>query len=272
MFNQGMIMNHQRIVPVLLRGLALGVLTLAAFEPAAAQTPTTLQIDQQRSLVWWQIDPHFGHLWASSCPKDPSWQPGEGHSAGYYLNYAARPNIGTTKASENKIPLFPRRTVRPNCRTAVSGTFTSTDPVAFTNFRGKITVLPDSIETGANHRDAFATKYVYNTDKYPTIDFVIDSLTNIAVSASGDTVNAVAVGTFHLRGAKKATRVQVRGIKEPSGLRVRGVFAMPASELRDQYGVSQWAMGAGIGLKLWDTLFMGFDLILTPPGANQGGT
>jgi hypothetical protein len=244
--------------------IAAAALALVA-QPGAAQTSmTNLKLDTQRSLVWWQIDPHFGHLWASSCPKDPSWQPGEGHSAGYYVNYAARPKISTNKQAETRIPLFPRRTVRPNCRNAVSGTFT-----ADTNnwaVKGSISVIPDSIETGANHRDVFANKYVYSSANYPTINFTVDSLTSVTVT--GDTVNAVAVGTFRLRGVDKASRVQVKGVKEDSGMRVRGMFAMPASELRDRFGVSQFAMGAGVGLKLWDTLFMGFDLILVPAGGS----
>ncbi len=250
-------------------GLA-ALATIICVPPAAAQSPASFALDKQRSMVWWQIDPHFGHLWASSCPKDPSWQPGEGHSAGYYLNYAARPKISTNKASETRVPLFPRRTVRPNCNNAVSGTFSTTDPTKWTNFRGKISVLPDSIETGARHRDQFAQKYVYSTAKYPAMEFSIDSLTAIAMT--GDTINAVAVGTFHFRGVNRPTRVQVTGVQEPAGLLVRGIFAMPASELRDEFGVSQWAMGAGIGLKLWDTLFMGFDLILAPAdaGASRG--
>lgn len=246
---------------------ALGVFALfLCAQPVAAQT-STFTLDRERSLVWWQIDPHFGHLWASSCPKDPSWQPGEGHSAGYYLNYAARPKISTNNENEIKIPLFPRRTVRPNCRRAVVGNFTA-NAANWSNFRGTITIFPDSIETGANHRDAFASKYVYSTNKYPTIQFTVDSLT--AITVSGDTVNAVAVGTFHLRGINKPTRVQVKGVREPSGMRVRGMFAMGAMELRDVYGVSSYAMGAGVGLKLWDTLFMGFDFIVTQPNARPG--
>jgi hypothetical protein len=262
-------MSMHRFSNLTARWCAAAALAVAALgQPAFAQGPTTFALDKSRSLVWWQIDPHFGHLWASSCPKDPSWQPGEGHSAGHYLNYAARPRISTNKASENKIPLFPRRTVRPNCTQAVSGTFTTSDPAGWSNFKGKIIMIPDSIDTGANFRNDFAKKYVYASNKYPTVEFNIDSLS--AVVVKGDTVDAVAVGKLHLRGVQKANRVRVRGVKEPAGLRVRGMFAMPASELRDHFGVSQWAMGAGIGLKLWDTLFMGFDLILTPAGASRG--
>jgi hypothetical protein len=265
-------MNHGSILLAPITRLAASLAAIALLvgvQSAAAQTAgTSLSIDKQRSLVWWQIDPHYGHLWASSCPNDPSWQPGEGHSAGHYLNYAARPKIATTKSSEARIPLFPRRTVRSNCRQAVSGSFSVADANTWANFKGKITVRPDSIDTGADFRNDFAKKYVYGTNTHPVITFDIDSLTSIV--ASGDTVNAVAVGTFHLRGVDKATRVQVRGIRETTGLRVRGMFAMPSHELRDRYGVSQWALGAGVGLKLWDTLFMGFDLILKPEGASAG--
>jgi hypothetical protein len=259
------------MVQMIRRSLLATLAVALCAQPGAAQikaASSSLVLDTQRSLVWWQIDPHFGHLWASSCPKDPSWQPGEGHSAGYYLNYAARPKISTSKQAEVKIPLFPRRTVRPNCRNAVSGSFSVANLDSWGTLTGKITVIPDSIETGANHRDVFAKKYVYYSAVHPTIEFDIDSLS--AVTVSGDTVNAVAVGTFHFRGVNKPTRVQVRGISEPSGLRVRGMFAMPASELRDRYGVSSYAMGAGVGLKLWDTLFMGFDVILVPAGASPG--
>ena len=264
-------MSIQRTVMQPLTRLASALTLLSVtmgVQQASAQSSMT--IDKQRSLVWWQIDPHFGHLWASSCPKDPSWQPGEGHSAGHYLNYAARPRISTNKASEARIPLFPRRTVRANCRQAVSGSFTVADANRWTGFKGNIILRPDSIDTGADFRNDFAKKYVYGTNTHPTITFQIDSLTSVTVS--GDTVNAVAVGTFQLRGVQKQTRVQVRGVQEPSGMRVRGMFAMPSHELRDRYGVSQWALGAGVGLKLWDTLFMGFDLILLPTDGTSPGT
>lgn len=233
--------------------------------PAAAQS-ATYTIDVARSLVWWQLDPHYGHLWATTCPKDPSWQPGEGHSAGYYINYKSRPKIRTTKESETRVPLFPRDTVRANCRRAVSGSFATADVRRFQSMKGRVTVVPDSITNGSDSRDKFADKYVYGAAKYPTITFTMDSVT--AVHISGDTVNAVAVGTFVLRDVEKPTRVQVQGIREGSTMRVRGMFAMPARELRDGYGVSPIALGVGVGLKLWDTLFMGFDLILNEQKAS----
>jgi polyisoprenoid-binding protein YceI len=223
-------------------------------------------IDNTRSLVWWQVDPHLGHLWASTCPDDPSWQPGEGHSPGHYINYLTRPEIRTTHESEKRIPLFPRRTVRPNCRKAVSGTFTMAD-AKFSNATGGVKFFSDSLETGADFRNGFSKKYVFKSAVYPTVEFKVDSLTS--VSMAGDTVNAVAVGTFVFRGVNKPTRVQVRGVPDPAGLRVRGTFAMPAKDLEDRYNVSSTAMGMGVGMKVWDTLFMGFDLILVPTNATS---
>lgn len=257
-------MNRQGSPSSVRRGFwVLGALAaMFSAKPLLAQGPVAYELDQDRSLVWWQIDPHYGHLWASSCPADPSWQPGEGHSAGYYINYATRPKIRTTNESEARVPLFPRKTVRPNCRHATKGGFTAADGSTYAGFKGYVIINPDSIETGADHRNEFSRKYVFGTSNYPTIQFSIDSLSNVTMS--GDTVNAIAVGTFQLRGAQKQTRVQVTGIRQGNTLRVRGAFAMPATELHARYGVSQTAMGAGVGLKLWNTLFMGFDLIVVP--------
>ena len=246
-------------------GLVASILWL---QPVSAQTSTTYTVDQDRSLAWWQIDPHYGHLWASTCPDDPSWQPGEGHSPGYYINYATRPKIKTTKVAEKKIPLFPRRTVRPNCRHAVSGSVTTTDASALANVKGMIVMLSDSLETGADHRNAFSRKYVFNGAAYPAVKFTIDSISG--VTAAGDTTSAVAIGIFELRGVRHPTRVQITSVKTPQGLRVRGMFAMPAAELEHTYGVSKVAMGGGVGLSLWDTLFMGFDLIMVPSGGSPG--
>jgi hypothetical protein len=245
----------------------LGLLGLLIAQPLFAQAGS-FRIDPARSLVWWQLDPHFGHLWATTCPSDPSWQPGEGHSGQYAINYKSRPKYKLTKESESRLPLFPRDTVRANCRRAVTGSFTSADAKRFSQMKGSVTVLIDSITNGSDARDKFADKYVYSSAKYPTLRFVVDSLTSVAMS--GDTVHAVAVGTFTMRGVDKPTRVQVTGVREPSGLRVRGTFAMPAKELQERYDVSKVALGLGVGLKLWDTLFMGIDLVLIEPSPGGG--
>jgi hypothetical protein len=231
----------------------------ASFQTASAQQGRFV-IDQSRSLVWWQLDPHYGHLWATTCPDDPSWQPGEGHSGHFAINYKKRPKIKTTKENATQFPLFPRDTVRANCRVAVSGSFSTADVKRYAQMNGSVTVQMDSMVNGSDARDAFAKKYIYSSAKYPTVNFTVDSLTNLVFV--GDTVTAIAVGTFTLRGVQKPTRVQVQGVQEPSGLRVRGLWAMPARELQDRYKMSRAVLTMGVGSKLWDTLFMGFDLIL----------
>lgn len=235
---------------------------LAAVVPVkqAAAQQTNYVIDHYRSSVWWQLDPHFGHLWATSCPNDPSWQPGEGHSSGYVVTKKGNQKIKYTNESAGVFPLFPRDTVRANCRGTVSGTFSASDAKRFAGMKGNVIVVMDSITNGSDSRDLFARKYIYSSAKYPTTQFTVDSLSDVRIS--NDTVTAVAVGTFLLRGIAKPTRVQVQGVRDPSGLRVRGLWAMPAKELVQRYQVSKTALSMGVGAKLWDTLFMGFDLIL----------
>ncbi|HUP90344.1 MAG TPA: YceI family protein [Longimicrobiales bacterium] len=244
-----------------MKRLLLLLALVAAFAPlrTAKAQQTNYVIDQKRSLVWWQLDPHFGHLWATTCPYDPSWMPGEGHSAGYNTHVRNKPRIRMTNESAGIFPLFPRDSVRAVCRSAVSGSF-STSGARYAGLKGMVQVTMDSITNGADHRDLFAKKYIYSSAKYPSMSFTVDSLSN--VNFVGDTVNAIAVGTFVFRGVEKATRVQLQGVRDPSGLRVRGLWAMPASELTHRFMISKTVLSMGVGAKLWDTVFMGFDFVL----------
>src|SRR5437762_12834569 len=80
-----------------------------------------MTIDTKTSLVWWQIDPHYNHLWATTCPADPSWQPGEGRDEGWQVDYATRPVTRDAGNSDPRVPLFPRRAVHPVCRPILRG-------------------------------------------------------------------------------------------------------------------------------------------------------
>ena len=242
------------------RVMLFAVLAVVGSWNAAFAQQASFSLDQKRSLVWWQLDPHFGHLWATTCPNDPSWAAGEGNSGRYKSDKKKNERIKVTNVSAGVFPLFPRDTVRANCRAAVRGSFTTTDVKRFAQMKGTVEFEIDSITNGSDARDLFAKKYIYSSAKYPKVKYTVDSLTNVRVA--GDTVNAIAVGTFELRGVQKPMRVQVQGINEPSGLRVRGLFAMPAKEMQERYGVSRAILSMGVGAKLWDTLFMGFDLIL----------
>src|SRR6267143_933066 len=102
--------------------------------PVTAQAPSAAhpvlqpvagkwQIEPQTSLAWWQVNPHFNHLWATSCPRDPFWQPGEGASDGSAIDLYSLPNShsGGRLSPPEEIPLFRRLVVMPLCGQAVAG-------------------------------------------------------------------------------------------------------------------------------------------------------
>ncbi|MGH7504889.1 MAG: YceI family protein, partial [Longimicrobiales bacterium] len=199
-------------------------------------------VDARSSLAWWQIDPHYNHLWATTCPDDPSWQPGEGRSPGYYAEYLRRVHTSDAGISDSRVPLYPRRSVRPLCRPAVSGSVTLEDSADLSSARGEITVVADSLVTGLDMRDAFARKAVFQTRAHPHIRFTIDSLTEVQ---PGDTTRAVAVGSFELHGVSTPMEADVVLSDLPGGLRVRARFSVPARQLTRLFDMSAAALGMG---------------------------
>src|SRR5574341_1229773 len=98
---------------VLQRTLAAALLCALSASRAASQevrwTP-----DPKSSLAWWQVNPHLNHLWATTCPEEPSWRPGEGRSGGWSISQALRPpKEGYAAVSDtSRVPLYPRHKVR----------------------------------------------------------------------------------------------------------------------------------------------------------------
>src|SRR5881392_309630 len=109
-------------------------------------------VDPQSSLVWWQIDPHYNHLWATTCPADPSWQPGEGRDEGWQVDYATRPVTRDAGNSDPRVPLFPRRAVHPVCRPILRGEVLASEDGGWRGARGSFTIAADSFETGSRMR------------------------------------------------------------------------------------------------------------------------
>lgn len=242
--------------------LLAAITLIAAPVPAAAQTvPSRWRIDPKASLAWWQIDPHYNHLWATTCPEDPSWQPGEGRSSGYYIDYALRPKTRDTGYSDSRIPLYPRGRVRGVCSEAVTGTVTAADPAIWSGVHGTVVVAADRLITGLRLRDKYARSAVLETGKYPEVRFTVDSL--VAVQP-GDTIRAVAAGTLEVHGVQKAVSVPVRAWHDGGGLRVLGQFQFPAPDLVYEYGMSRMALGLGVILGRWKTVHLGADLVLRP--------
>jgi hypothetical protein len=232
---------------------------------AVAQTGRTRWVvDSRTSLAWWQVDPHYEHLWATTCPADPSWQAGEGRDAGLYVDYDTRPQTVSSGRSDPRIPLFPRGEVQPLCRQAVRGEIAVDDPARFGGVRGTVTVIADSLFTGLGLRDAYARRAVLQTGRYPELRFTIDSLVDVQ---PGDTVRATAVGTFEAHGVRLAARAPLVGWHDSAGLRVRARFSLPATALIDELRMSRWALGMGVVSRRWSQVYMGVDVILRAPGS-----
>jgi hypothetical protein len=243
----------------------ISALLLLAAAPLAGQAgPTRWVIDRKTSLAWWQMDPHYEHLWATTCPADPSWQPGEGRDPGQYTDYSRRPKTIAAGRSDSRIPLFPRFRVRPLCRDAVRGEITAADGATLRGVRGTVTLIADSLFTGLEMRDKYARRAVLETARYPEIVFTIDSLVDVQRGGE-DTTRATAVGTLTVHDIAKAIRAPVLAWQDAGGTRVRAQFSIPATSLTSEFHLSEWALGMGVGMRRWKTLYMGIDVILKPP-------
>jgi hypothetical protein len=242
---------------------ALVLMMLAVPAAANAQQQFKLAVDAKTSLAWWQIDPNYGHLWATTCPDDLSWQAGDARSQGGHINVKSRKKTlpSASSARDKTAPLYPRGEVSPVCRPAVRGNITAIDTITWKGTRGEIRILPDSLVTGNDMRDKFARKAVFETAKYREIKFTIDSLTNVQV---GDTITATAVGTLELHGARVAATAPVKAWREAKGLRVQTTMQFPSDDLTKVYGFSKLSLGMGVTLGRWETVFMGIDAILVP--------
>jgi hypothetical protein len=216
----------------------------------------------RESLAWWQVEPNYGHLWATTCPGDPSWSAGESRSSGY--NYRDE-GIAVTAQLNSRIPLFPRSKVTPVCGNAVHGDITIADTTNWRGVTGTIIIDAQKMTTGADFRDAYAQKAVLKSAAFPTIEFAIDSLTGLR--AEGDTIRATALGTLTLVGKSHAKSARLVAWRIPGGLRVRGQIQVPAKDMTGELGLSKFALNMGVVLGRWDTLYMGIDIILKSPSA-----
>lgn len=268
-------MPHRATAPAF-RAAGLAALVACTVLPGhlAGQGPAARRwrVDPRASLAWWQINPHYNHLWATTCPDDPSWQPGEGRSPGYYIDYLTRKATVDAGHLDARIPLYPRLRVRSLCRQAVHGVVEVGDPDRWGDVRATIRVLPDSLVTGLDLRDSFARRRVFETHRYPEIRFVLEALRDVR---PGDTLRAVAEGTLELRGVPRAVLANVKAWEEDGALRTQAQFWIPAKELTRTFNMSEWALGLGVTLGRWQEVHMGVDLILRPadtPATGDGAS
>jgi YceI-like domain len=242
----------------------LGCLILVGTAAARAQTRRWV-VDPKTSLAWWQVDPHLNHLWATTCPSDSSWRPGEGRSGGWDINPALKlPKVGYADVSDTThVPVYPRPAghVHPDCVEAVQGELSTSDTVTWRDVRAKISVLGAALVTGEDMRDTYMHR-VMGAQQYPDINFTLDSVADL--TRQGDTLKGFAFGTFQLHGVTKRVRAQVRTYPDAGGMRVLSKFRMPATELLHDFGFSSYALNLGIGTRIWRTLFMGIDAVFRP--------
>lgn len=245
------------------RYATIAVLAMAVGSPAWSQQGR-YTIDPRASLAWWEVNPNLSHLWATTCPEDPSWQPGEGRSIGYAVDYLRRNAASPTKMSDTtKIPLYPRRVVRSLCSPAMSGEITVGDSATLRGVRGEFLIRSEFLKTGLDVRDSYARHAIYETERYPTVRFQIDSAMNVRRGAR-DSIYADVVGALELRGVRTPMVIPVRVTPVGGGIRVQGKVRVPANDLVAKYGVSAYALGMSVGLHVWKDLFMGVDVVLRP--------
>jgi hypothetical protein len=239
----------------------LGLLT-AVLPDARAQVHFTA--DRKASLAWWQINPHMNHLWATTCPTEPSWRPGEGRSGGWAIQQIYRPpKQGEAAVSDTtQVPLYPRRRVRFVCGEAVDVRLTIADTVKWVGVRGEVTVKGDALVGGLDIRDEYTRQKLLQTHQFPEIKFAIDSV--VGVTQRRDTLRAIAVGVFTLRGVSQPVRAALRFWRELNGIRVLGRIKIPAHDLVPVYGMSYTNLGLGVGTYVWKDLFVGVDVLLRP--------
>lgn len=247
--------------------LVAGLVAVAA--SAHAQTRWT--VDPRASLAWWQVSPHLNHLWATTCPEEPTWRPGEGHSGGWVVDKTLRrPRTGYANDPDTiNVPFYPRDTVKSICTEAVAGTVVVADTMSWRVLRGAVAVKGGALITGEDRRDALAHNAILQANRYPEIRFTIDSVVN--VTRQGRKLRGTAIGQLSLRDVTKPVTAVVEAWPEAGGLRVLSKVRIPASTLTTEWGLSKFALGLGIGTKIWQDLFVGADLLLRPEGAGGPG-
>ena len=239
----------------------MGLLTAVA-----AHAQTRWVVDPKASLVWWQMSPNLNHLWATTCPEEPSWRPGENRSGGWHIDPKLKlPRSGYGNVEDTvHVPLFPRYHVSTVCGEAVEGRALLPDTVTWRGARGQVTVRGDALITGLAIRDNFARSNVLETTRYPDARFTFDSV--VDVTRRADTIRGTAVGRVLLHGVEKPTRAAFRAWPELGGTRVLAKLRVSAKDMTEVFQLSYAALGLGVATNIWRTLFMGVDMVLRREG------
>ena len=235
--------------------------------PAVAPAQMRYVVETKTSLAWWQMSPNLNHLWATTCPGDSSWRPGEGRSSGWYVNPKLKlPHYGYANVDDTvNVPLFPRTRVYPMCVEAVRGEVTAPDTVHWRGITANVLVKGEAFVTGESMRDLLMHQ-VMQTGQFPDITFQLDSLTDL--TKRNDTLYGKAVGVLGFRDMKNPTVAVVRAFHEGSRMRVVGKWRVPAHDLLEWTPKLHY-LGLGVNTNIWHDFFMGFDIVFRPVGAGS---
>jgi hypothetical protein len=245
--------------------ILLGCLVLAG--PASAHAQMRWTVDSRTSLAWWQMSPNLNHLWASTCPGDSSWRPGEGRSSGWYVNPKLKlPHYGYANVDDTvNVPLFPRTKVYPMCVEAMRGEVVAPDTIHWRGISANVAVKGETFVTGESMRDLLMHQ-VMQTGQFPDITFQLDSLTDL--TKRGDTLVGKAVGVLGFRDMKVPTVAAVKAFHDQYGggrMRVTGKWRVPAHDLLDWTPKLHY-LGLGVNTNIWHDFFMGFDIVFRAQG------
>jgi hypothetical protein len=248
---------------VLRRALAVALVgSLPAVAPAPVQH--SWAVDPKASLAWWQVNPNLGHLWATTCPQEPSWKPGAGRSAGFTVNPALIDPREGAQSDTVHVPIYPRHRARPVCTEAVAGQIFLPDTMGWRGAHGQVTVKAEALVTGLSIRDTYAHSAVLETNRFPDAGFRFDSL--VDVTRRADTIRGTAVGMVTLHGVEKPARAAFRAWPELGGTRVEAKIGLPARDMIDVFQMSYGSLGLGVATNIWKTLYLGVDLVLRREG------
>jgi hypothetical protein len=238
-----------------------GMLVGLVIAVADAQAQIAWTVDRKASLAWWQVSPHLNHLWATTCPQEPSWYPGEGRSSGFNIR-PLPPKSGYANVPDTvHVPLYPRYQVGVVCSEAVAGRVHLPDTVTWRGARGEVTVRADALVTGEAMRDVIMHR-VMETTQFPEIQFTLDSL--VGLTKQADTLSGSAVGTLTVRGVQQPATAVVRAFPEAGGMRVLAKWRVPATTLQLELIPKLRYLGLGVNTLIWQDFFMGADLVFRP--------
>jgi hypothetical protein len=238
--------------------------------PAAAPAQMRWTVDSKSSLAWWQMSPNLNHLWATTCPGDSSWRPGEGRSSGWYINPKLKlPRTGYANVDDTvHVPLYPRIRVHPSCVEAIKGEVVAPDTVNWRGVLATVSVKGEALVTGEQMRDLLMHQ-VMQTGQFQDIYFSLDSVTNM--TKQGDTLHAKAIGVLTFRDAKYPVVAVVQAFHDRGGMRVVGKWRAPARTLLEMTPKLHY-LGLGVNTNIWHDFFMGFDIVFRPEPAGASGS